>query len=254
MKVTVVEMEDGLDDGSPNLKTLESHLAREATDLLVLNELPFGNWPAGSSTFDAGEAASFTRLYDKHLKRLQNLHNGATLTTRARHGENTLVNEAVFLTEREVMPLHCKSRFPQEEGYFERSWFEPAQSPWRLAHAGEWRAGTLICTELMYTEFARKLASLGADVIAVPRATNGIENWLIAARMAAIVSGCYVASSNRTTGPKSALAFGGQGFVIAPDGQVVAITSAEEPVITVEMDLEKVRTAKKSYPSYIFEN
>ena len=47
--------------------------------------------------------------------------------------------------------------------------------------------------------------------------------WDAAARMAAIVSGCYVLSSNRVSyGARSGQRFGGHGFAYSPAGDLLA--------------------------------
>jgi N-carbamoylputrescine amidase len=45
--------------------------------------------------------------------------------------------------------------------------------------------------------------------------------------------------------------FGGQGWIIGPDGEVLGLTSAENPFLTLEIDWRKADLAKKTYPRYI---
>jgi N-carbamoylputrescine amidase len=47
--------------------------------------------------------------------------------------------------------------------------------------------------------------------------------------------------------------FGGQGWVVGPNGQVLASTSREQPFVTVEIDLSEARLAKQTYPRYVLE-
>jgi N-carbamoylputrescine amidase len=82
------------------------------------------------------------------------------------------------------------------------------------------RIGVLLYTELMFNEWARHYRRQGAHVIVVPRASGASGKWDTAA-MAAIVSGCYVLSSNRASqvnDPDSS--FGGRGFVYSPTGEL----------------------------------
>ncbi len=51
----------------------------------------------------------------------------------------------------------------------------------------------------------------------------------------------------------SALEWGGLGWVIGPDGDVLATTTRDEPFVTVEVDLEAARAAKWTYPRYVSE-
>ena len=50
----------------------------------------------------------------------------------------------------------------------------------------------MICSELMFNEWARLYGRQEARIIAVPRATFTIDRWLVASGMAAIVSGAFV--------------------------------------------------------------
>jgi N-carbamoylputrescine amidase len=69
--------------------------------------------------------------------------------------------------------------------------------------------------------------------------------------MAAIVSGCYVASSNRVGVDDRRQEFGGAGWIVDPFGAVLATTSGDEPVVAVEIDLALVERAKREYPCYV---
>jgi N-carbamoylputrescine amidase len=70
--------------------------------------------------------------------------------------------------------------------------------------------------------------------------------WLAGGRTAAVVAGAYAVSSNH--GDER---FGGQGWIVDPDGRVLAITSAEEPFVTVDVDLDGAEAAKRTYPRYV---
>ena len=76
------------------------------------------------------------------------------------------------------------------------------------------------------------------------------DTWRAALAMAAIVSGCYVVSSNRA-GAQGDQVFGGKGFAFAPGGELIAETSAENPVATISIDLGRVAAAKAGWPCNI---
>ena len=111
----------------------------------------------------------------------------------------------------------------------------------------------LLCTELMFNEWARHYRRRGAHVIVVPRASAAsVANWHVAARMAAIVSGCYVLSSNRVSSQlercNAEPLFGGVGFAYSPTGELLHETSAELPFAVVQIELDRVRHAQRNYP------
>jgi N-carbamoylputrescine amidase len=72
-------------------------------------------------------------------------------------------------------------------------------------------------------------------------------------KMAAIVSGCYVLSSNRSGTDSNEQRFGGCGWIIDPMGDCVAQTSEASPLVTYPVDLEFVDRMQKQYPCYVEE-
>jgi N-carbamoylputrescine amidase len=107
----------------------------------------------------------------------------------------------------------------------------------------------------MFNEHARRYGRAGAHVLLVPRAAGAasLRRWLVAARMAAIVSGAYVLSSNRAGVDSRGQAFGGAGWIVDPFGDLVAETSPAAPLAVHEIDIALVRQAQSEYPCYVKE-
>ena len=70
---------------------------------------------------------------------------------------------------------------------------------------------------------------------------------------AAIVSGCYVASSNRAGIDESGMEFAGKGWIFNPVGEMIVETTPENPVVATDLDLSLVQRAKGEYPCYVEE-
>jgi N-carbamoylputrescine amidase len=107
----------------------------------------------------------------------------------------------------------------------------------------------------MFTEWARHYRRQGAHVIVSPRASGtSMRNWAAAARMAALVSGCYVLSSNRVfDGAKHQPHFGGRGFAYSPAGELLGMTSKATPLLCVDIDKAHVAHAQRNYPCNVRE-
>ena len=69
--------------------------------------------------------------------------------------------------------------------------------------------------------------------------------------MAAVVSGSYVLTSNRAGTDAQGQGFGGTGWIIDPNGDVVAETSPAAPAVFHEIDTSFVHRAQKEYPCYV---
>ena len=61
-----------------------------------------------------------------------------------------------------------------------------------------------------------------------------------------VVSGCFVGSANRRSyGTEE---FAGQSWIVSPEGDILAATTADAPIATVTVDLADVTAAKQTHP------
>ncbi len=256
LKVGVCQCPPELLPGSRDWQELCRAVQRESPALFLLNEMPFGRWIASGPSFDASVWRDACSVHDQGMDRISELGAPVVAGTRAREVDGRRVNEAfVWTRERGAAGVHTKQYFPDEEGFYEARWFEPGERHFRVAEAGAVKGGFLICTEVMFNERARHYGRGGAEVLFVPRAAGraSLPRWKVAMQMAAIVSGCYVLSSNRGGTDARGQVFGGSGWVVSPDGEALAQTSETTPVVFHEIDTEAVARAQKDYPCYVKE-
>ena len=256
MRLAVCEAPAELDPTGTSWRLFADRVRAVAADIVLLNELPFGHWIATRPAPDQACLDDARRLHDEGVARLCDLGAAAVLGTRPVLENRGVVNQAfVWEEDRGVTPVHTKQYFPDEEGYYEARWFARGEPHFRLVDVEGLRVGALICTEVMFNEWARRYGRMGADLIVVPRATPrpSTRRWRTAVSMAAIVSGCWVASSNRGGRDTHGQEFGGSGWIVDPYGDIVAQTSPVEPVVTAEIDPERARRAQKEYPCYVAE-
>jgi len=79
------------------------------------------------------------------------------------------------------------------------------------------------------------------------------DKWLAAGRVSAMIGGAYNLSSNRTgeDTQNKTIQFGGQGWIIDPEGNVLGVTTDKNPFITQEINLKFAEESKKTYPRYV---
>lgn len=246
----------------PDWERLRERVRHAAPDVLLLNEMPFGGWVAGDPNPDPDVLAASREAHDRGLERLDELGVPLVLGSRpALDDRGRSVNEAFAWTPDDgLLAVHTKQFFPEEEGYWEVRWFRRGELRFHAVplpvRDRSLRIGFLICTDVWFNEWARRYGKEGVDLIAVPRATpaGSAERWKTAVRMAALVSGCWVASANRVgADPQTGQRFGGGGWIVDPEGQIVAETSAETPVTAADLDLGQGIRAKLQYPRYVDE-
>lgn len=256
MKVGVCEAHPNLQVGTEAWETLCETTIRERPDLFLLNEMPFGDWIAAAPEFDEGAWHGALEAHERGVQHLEELGVPVVAGSRAFELGGKRVNEAfVWSQEAGFEGVHTKQFFPNEEGYYEARWFEGGERHFRVFEAPGAKVGFLLCTEVMFNEHARRYGRDGAQLILSPRAVGhaSLHRWKVAMRMAAIVSGCYVLTSNRSGIDRAGQRFGGRGWVVDPEGEVVAQTSASSPVAFYDLDLDVVARAQSEYPCYVEE-
>lgn len=111
---------DGPVELRPN-DVYRSNLRRQidsvGADIILTNEMPFGEWLASHERFDTLRAENSIRLHDEGLDALRNLNARIVLSSRPVRADGKLANEAFSLHSREYRFLHQKHYFPQESGF-----------------------------------------------------------------------------------------------------------------------------------------
>ncbi|WP_262693933.1 carbon-nitrogen hydrolase family protein [Kordiimonas aquimaris] len=258
MKVTVCELNPGDEARDDNLKRLADHIAKENTDFLLLPEMAFSDWLAADETRNAAKWDAAVDSHTQYIKRLNTLGSKAIVSTRpVTKATGSPRNQAYVWTEStSAVGFHEKVFLPNEPGYWEHNWYDRGSKNFDTAHALGMRIGVQICTEMWFFEWARHYSKAKVDLLCVPRATThtSLDKWLAGGQAAAICSGAYCLSSNlwRPVGDKANC--GGMGWIIDPDGNVLATTNKDNPFTTLEIDLELPKTAKNTYPRYVAES
>lgn len=237
MKVTVCQLHDEPDALPWDWERLVAHTHTEHSDLVLLPEMPFFPWFPTVRRFNAKVWEAAVAAHDAWEGRLEELAPAAVLGSRPFDFGNERCN-AGFIWEQDsdLRSVHRKACLPDQEGLWEASWFHPAPPDFVPAQVGDVKIGFLIGTELWMTEQARIYAREHIHLLVTPRVTDAVtlDRWLVGGRAAALLAGAFGLSSNRVD---KAGRYGGQGWVVNPDGDVLALTSSKRPFLTFEIDL-----------------
>jgi N-carbamoylputrescine amidase len=252
LKVAFVEWPEALSTEHAQWRALKDAVIAARPDILVTNELPFGEWLAEGALFSDEAAHLSLRVHENGLRGLIDLNLPAIISSRPVWNGKRLANEAFVLENGMVRPLHRKQYFPNEPGWYESEWYSGDDSGFDVAEVLGLRVGVLLCREAMFNERARAYGRQRASLIVLPRASGvNIESRKIAGAMASLVSGAYVLSSNRNGRSRGNTRFGGGGFAYAPQGKLLAVTTSIDPVRTVDLDPEMVASAQRDYPCHV---
>ena len=183
-----------------------------------------------------------------------------------KRAEGLYHNTAVVIdADGSFLGIYRKMHIPDDPLYYEKFYFTPGDTGFRVWNTRYGRLGVLVCWDQWYPEGARLTALQGAEILFYPTAIgwhpsekaeygpNQHGAWEIIQRSHAVANGCYVAAVNRigTETPEGGdgIEFWGQSFVAGTSGQILGKASVDRPEnLMVEVDLEKVDVTRTHWP------
>jgi N-carbamoylputrescine amidase len=142
-----------------------------------------------------------------------------------------------------------KNHIPDDPGYYEKFYFSPGDTGYRIFDTRFGRIGVLICWDQWYPEAARITSLMGAEILFYPTAIGWASSqtdevnkeqylaWQTIQRAHAIANGVHVVTVNRTGREKDMIFWGGS-FVSNPFGTLLfEAPHHEESIRVVELDL-----------------
>lgn len=251
MKITAVQLPDNPETLESAFTALGEHVKMEGSQLVLLPEMPFFPWMAATNKVDPVIWQAAVDAHEEWLPRLAALGADFVLGSRPVLERGTPHNDAfIWQAGLGAKFAHRKYYLPDEDGFWEATWYRRADKPqFVAAQAGDLKVGFMICSDLWFGEHARGYARQGIHLLANPRATprGSVDKWLAGGRTLAVMSGAYCISSSRS-GKSQGIQWAGTGWIIDPDGEVLATTNDTQPFVTVDIDVKKANEAKKTYP------
>ena len=266
MKVTVCELPNEPYALEIAWEQLVDHVQTQGSELVLLPEMPFYRWLAHTRDVDASQWELAVKAHETWITRLTALAPATVISTRpitlpapvgAAQANGKRQNAGyIWESGREAETMHNKYYLPDEEAFWEATWYERGDGSFSVAETSKGKIGFLICTEIWFNHHAREYGKQGMQILVCPRATPNptAPKWVAGGQAAAVVSGAYCLSSNLAgTTPKGG-DYAGVGWIIEPEeGVVLGLTSPEHPFLTMDIDLASADRAKETYPRYVLD-
>jgi len=237
-------------------KSLKQHAAVEKPDILLFPEMPFYKWLAALEKKDQSEWEKAVKAHEEWIGRLGELGVPVVVSSRPAVVNGKNHNLGFVWQGGSFRDIHTKCYLPNHEGYWESTWYERNATPTfepatvTIPGKGDVVIGIQICTDIWFIEHARLLGKKGMEILFCPRATQvaGAAKWIKGGSISAVCGGAFCLSSNHVHDDKW---FCGKGYISTPAGETIAVTDPKAPIMTVEIDLQEARAAKKTYPRYV---
>jgi N-carbamoylputrescine amidase len=252
MRVTVCELPHEPRALASAWDALCEHTARHSSELLLLPEFAMVEALWQDERVDAVRWEAAAALGDAWRNRLAELRVAHVVGTRPVTLDGRPFNQGfLWSAPGDLVPLRSKFFRPEEPGNWEARWFDRGDAEFAAYAVDGWSFGLNICTELWALETYAAYAAAGVQMILAPRATEArtLAKWLAVGVVAAVRAGAWCLSSNRVDPTGT---FGGGGWIIDPQGEILARTTWNAPFATLDLDLAAPAAARAAYPGYVF--
>ncbi|MFJ4704269.1 carbon-nitrogen family hydrolase [Streptomyces anulatus] len=224
-------------------------VAQRGADLVVLPEL----WPVGAFAYTAFEAEAEPLEGPTHEVMAKAaaeagtwLHAGSFVE---RAADGTLYNTSlVFSPQGERTAVYRKiHRFGFDQG---EAVMMGAGEELVTVALPDTTLGLATCYDLRFPEQFRGLVDAGAEALVVVAGwpERRRSHWTLLTQARAVENQSYVLAVG-TAGTHGDIQQAGHSIVVDPWGEVLAQAGADEEVLTVELDADKVRATREQFPA-----
>ena len=167
---------------------------------------------------------------------------------------------AVIDADGAFLGIYRKSHIPDDPGFYEKFYFAPGDTGYKVFETKFAKIGVLICWDQWFPEAARITSLKGAEILFYPTAigweletsaevnTEQYQAWQTMQRSHAIANGVHVVALNRV-GTEGISKFWGGSFVSNPFGTILYQASHDkEEILVQEIDLEKNEYYRSIWP------
>lgn len=269
MRVALVQMEYRGSKEQMLQETVEKieHLAREGSELIVLQELHQSEYFCQSEdTAKFAYAATFQEdvRFWAEVSRKNSIVLVSSLFEQRAPG--LYHNSAVVFDKGAIAGKYRKMHIPDDPGFYEKFYFTPGDLGFEPIDTSLGRLGVLVCWDQWFPEAARVMALKGAQILIYPTAigwfesdsqaekSRQLEAWITIQRAHAIANGVPVISCNRcgfepdSSGVLEGIRFWGNSFICGAQGELLARANESECSLSVDLDLSASKEVRDIWP------
>jgi omega-amidase len=249
LSITLAQMGVHLGEIKRNYMHVErwtEEAARRGSHIVVFPEL----WSTGYALMQAKELAStLNQGLFVQVAGLAKQHKiSITGSMMEKRGVEVANSAAFFASNGQTMGVYRKIhlfRLMDEDRYL-----QPGSSP--LVMDLPWgRTAMAICYDLRFPELFRRYALDDATLVIVPAEwpLQRVDHWRALLIARAIENQCYVVGVN-SAGKTGDTVFGGHSMIVDPWGKVVVEAGEDPQLLTVEIELDRVKEVRQAIPVF----
>lgn len=246
----LIQMDIAYGQPEANRKKVEKKVAqamKQQPDLIMLPEL----WDTGYDLTRLDEIADdYGQTNKAFLKKLAQKYQVAIIGGSISNREETGVYNTLYAFDQtgkqivEYKKAHL-FRLMDEEKFFK------AGDQDGLFHLDDLLCAAVICYDIRFPEWIRKMILQGANILFVPAEwpKPRLSHWRHLLISRAIENQCYVVACNRAgKDPKNT--FAGHSLVVDPWGEVITEAGENEEILFAKLDLSLVQKVRSKIPVF----
>lgn len=178
-----------------------------------------------------------------------------------RAGNTTFNTVAVIDADGSILGIYRKTHIPDGHSYEEKFYFSPGDTGFKVWKTAYGTIGVGICWDQWFSESARCMALLGAEILFYPTAIgsepilqhDSQPHWQRCMQGHAAANIIPLVASNRigTEIDETSMTFYGTSFITDETGEIIKQSNrTDESVLVAEFDLDKIREKRYSWGVY----
>ena len=250
MKLAIVSMRPKIADKKANIKKMQKYIEKTKADMYVFGEMSLTGYPIKDEVHDLAETKTGQSI--KYLKNLAKKHNCYIIFGMPLVDENIkglIHNSAVLIHPNGKIDTYHKWFLVNFGPFEERFYFDEGEKL-TLAKTKYGKIGLIICYDIFFPELCKAYSQMGADMIicisASPQISRKYFEMLIPSR--AIENTVFFIYSNIVKTQEDLAFWGGSQAYDPLANQLVKALYFKESIVTCNIDLEKIKTARISRP------
>lgn len=253
IKIGYVQNSPQFGDKEKNFEQIENLLGDVTADLIVLPEL----FATGYTFISKDEALSLAEPQvgktSQFLIKVSKMTGAVIIGGYIEQEGDKIYNSAMIVSNNHVIDSYRKIHLY----YKEKLWFSPGDKPLNVYELNNLKIGIMICFDWIFPEVARRLALLGADIIAHP------ANLVLPYCQKAMITRClenrvYSITANRIGQEKRGednFNFTGASQITSYDGKVLSSAPIDKNHRDfIDIDIKLVRNKNLNKFNNIFED
>ena len=250
MKIAMISARPKIADKKSNLKIMEKHIKKTKADFYVFGELFLSGYRCKDELRDLAETIDGPSI--KHLKKIakeRNCYIVFGMPLKDKKIKELILNSAILIHPNGKVDNYNKWFLPTFGPFEEKIFFDEGEEL-NIFETKFGKIGMLVCYDIFFPEVSKSLSLQGADILiclsATPSVTRKYFEMLIPAR--ALENTVFMVYVN-LVGTQEDLVFWGGSQIYEPLGNLlVRAPYFKESVVTCDIDLNKLKTARANRP------